>query len=123
VEYLAMFPHLTHLELGWDLEIGANDRLDEEHDIAWYRRCFYRRFHATERIFTNCPRLQRCRWKQQPIDITGNEIYYNFVAVEDVRGLEKLRVVKPVMQWWMADHYKDEHGGDLPEDMVEEKAY
>jgi hypothetical protein len=123
VECLALFPDLTHLELSRDLEIGANDQLDEDHDMAWYRRCFYRRFHASEQIFASCPRLQRCRWKQQPIDSEGNENYHNFVVVEDVRGSEKLRVVKPVMQWWMADHYKDEHGGDLPEDMVKENAY
>jgi hypothetical protein len=33
------------------------------------------------------------------------------------------RIVKPVMQWWMAKHYEYRHGGPLPDDMVKENAY
>jgi hypothetical protein len=47
-------------------------------------------------------------------------MYHNFV-VEDTTN--QGRVLKPVMQWWMVDCYKDEHGGNLPEDMVVKENY
>jgi hypothetical protein len=46
-----------------------------------------------------------------------------FIAVEEVKESEKSRVVKPVTQWWMADQYKRDHGGELPKDMVSENAW
>jgi hypothetical protein len=101
----------------------ANDRLYEDHDMAWYLRCFYRRFHATQEIAKRCSQLQRCEWIQHTIDSEGNDADHNFVVVEDARQSEKVRVVKPVRQWWMVKRYEHRHGGDLPKDMVKENTY
>ena len=114
-----MFHNLVYLKLSLDFEIGADDLLYEDHDIAWYRRCFFRRFRATEDIAKVCLGLRRCNWVQLGIDSEGNDQEYGFVILEEAEN----RVVKPVMQWWMAKHYEDRHGGPLPEDMVRENAY
>ena len=66
-----------------------------------------------------CPVLQRCEWLQLGIDSEGNDLDHNFVILEE----EGNRVVKAVMQSWMAEHYRDRHGGPLPNDMVKENAY
>jgi hypothetical protein len=116
---LPSFRHLTHLTLSLDFEKAADDSLDEDHDFAWYRRCFFRRFSATEKIAKVCPLLQRCGWIQLQIDSEGNDQRHDFVILEDAGR----RVVKPVMQWWMAKHYKHRHGGPLPDDMVKENVY
>jgi hypothetical protein len=65
-----------------------------------------------------CLRLQRCGWLQLGIDSQGNDQNHDFVILEDAG----IRVVKPVMQWWMAKTYKHMHGGPLPDDMVKENA-
>jgi hypothetical protein len=66
-----------------------------------------------------CPKLQRCNWIQLSIDSEGNDQEHEFVIREEARR----RVVTPVMQWWMTKHYKNRHGGPLPDDMVKENAY
>ncbi|KIM90817.1 hypothetical protein PILCRDRAFT_1065 [Piloderma croceum F 1598] len=119
LEPLSSFRDLTHLTLSLDFEIAADDSLDEDHDFAWYRRCFFRRFRAAEEIAKVCPKLQRCNWIQLNIDSKCNDQEHEFVIREEAGH----RVVKPVMQWWMANHYKKRHGGPLPDDMVKENAY
>jgi hypothetical protein len=121
VDHLALFPNLTHLSLSRDFETIANDQMFSDWDFEWCRRCFYRRFHATERILARCPRLTRCSWRQQPINNTEGHDYHYFLIMEDARGADIVRVVKPVIQWWMSDHIVD--GGDLPEGIAEKKEY
>jgi hypothetical protein len=43
---------------------------------------------------------------------------HDFVVVDTT---DQGRVLKPVKQWWMVDRYKNEHGGNLLENMVKEK--
>jgi hypothetical protein len=102
-----------------DFEIAADDSLNEDHDLAWYRRCFFRRFRAAEEIAKACPGLQRCNWIQLKIDSEGNDQEHAFVIQEEVGS----RVVKPIMQWWMAKPYKNRLRGPLPDDMVKENAW
>jgi hypothetical protein len=118
LQALSLFPDLRFLELGIDLELEAKDWLMDDHDIAWYRRCFLRRFQVTKLIAEVCPLLKRCRWKQQSIDSEGNDQTYEFVVVETNTSLGRPRVVKPIKMWWMSRH--DELGGELPDDMIEE---
>jgi hypothetical protein len=55
----------------------------------------------------------------QSIDSEGNDQQFWFIVMK--RGdSERSRVVKPFKEWWMDKAYKSEHGGDLPDDMVEE---
>ena len=110
---LASIPHLTHLKLGLDLELAAQDSLRENFDFPWYRRCFLRRYNVSENIATVCPKLQRCEWLQF-IDDCWNETTYPFVVLEEAGK----RVVRPVMLWWMAKGSRHEVGGPLPENMV-----
>ena len=107
------------MKLSLDFEIAVYDSLDEDHNIAWYRRCFFRRFDAAKALAKVCPGLQRCEWRQLGIDSEGNDLDHNFVILEEAGN----RVVKPVMQCWMAKHYEDSRGGPLPDDMVKENAY
>jgi hypothetical protein len=107
------------LTLSLDFEIAVDDSLDEDHDFAWYRRCFFRRFRAAEDIAKVCPGLQRCSWVQLGIDSEGNDQDHEFVILEE----DGSRIMKPVVQWWMAKHYEYRHGGPLPDDMVKENAY
>ena len=119
LELLLSFSDLTHLKIAIDLEISANDTLDEDHDLAWYRRCFLRRFAVSKDIMNVCPRLLRCEWLQLGKDSEGNNQLHSFVIREE----DGRRIVKPVMQWWMVNEYEEEHGGPLPDDMVKENAY
>jgi hypothetical protein len=107
------------LTLSLDFEIAADDSLDKDHDFAWYRRCFFRRFRAAEEIVKACPKLRRCDWIQLKIDSEGNDQEHEF-AIREEAGR---RIVKPVMQWWMSKRYQNRHGGPLPDDMVKENAY
>jgi hypothetical protein len=109
--------------LALDFERAVGDSLRDDHNFAWYRRCFYRRLHATEQIVKSCLALTRCEWLQYCIDSEGNDDWHQFVVVEEREGAQSIRVVKPIMQWWMVEHFKGLHMGDLPSDMVKENAY
>jgi len=119
LELLSSFHNLTYLTLSLDFEIAADDSLDEDHDLAWYRRCFFRRFRAAGEIAKVCTGLLRCSWVQLRIDSEGNDQEHAFVIQEEVGS----RVVKPIMQWWMVKHFKNRHRGPLPDDMVKENAW
>ena len=58
---------------------------------------------------------------QQGKDSEGNYQFFEFILDENAR--ERCRVVRPVKEWWMADHYKSSHWGDLLGGMVEETYY
>lgn len=118
---LSSFHDLTNLKLSLDFEEAADDSLDKDYDFAWYRRCFFRRFSASEEVIKVCPRLQRCEWLQLGIYSEGNDQEHDFAILNPEEGGN--RVVKPVMQWWMTKHHQDRHGGPLPDDMVKENAY
>jgi hypothetical protein len=116
-----LFPNLRFLNLGIDLELEVKDWLMYDHDIAWYRRCFLRRFEVTKLIAEVCPLLQRCKWKQQSIDSEGNDQVFEFVVAEKNADLVRSRVVKPIKMWWMnREYHEQELGGELPDDMIEE---
>jgi hypothetical protein len=100
--------------------LAENDRLKYDHDMAWYRRCFLRRFEATKLIAEVCIQLKRCMWTQLSIDNEGNDQRFRFTLVEVEDRERSSRMVKPIKEWWMAKEFEFEHGGDLPEDMVEE---
>jgi F-box domain len=114
---LSLYHDLKYLTLGLDFELAEDDMLKDDHDLAWYRRCFLRRFEATKLIAKACPQLKRCRWMQQGIDSEGDEHYFQFVLEEN--AWDGCRVVRPIKEWWMAEEYKSEHQGDLPGGMVE----
>lgn len=99
-----------------DFEISVNDSLDANCDKAWYRRCFLRRYIASEKIAAVCPALKRCEWTQLRIDSEENDEQHAFVVREEAGG----RIVRPVVQWWMANDFRDEHGGPLPDVMMKE---
>ena len=82
-----------------------------------------RRYSASEKIAKVCPMLKRSEWTHLGIDSEGNNQQHKFVIQEEdeVGGKNTKRVVRLVMDWWMEDQYKDEHGGPLPDNMVEEE--
>jgi len=84
--------------------------------MAWYRRCFFRRYTVVEEIAKVCPGLQRCEWLQVGIDDSGNDQTFSFVVLEEAGK----RVVRPVILWWMDKAYNHDLGGPLPENMVME---
>ncbi|KIM87420.1 hypothetical protein PILCRDRAFT_814941 [Piloderma croceum F 1598] len=120
LQALSLFPNLRLLKLGIDLELEAKDWLMDDRDIAWYRRCFLRRFEVTKLIAEVCPLLQRCKWKQLSIDSEGNDQEFEFVVAEENVSSGRSRVVKPIKLWWMSSRYHDALGGELPDDMIEE---
>ena len=115
---LSLYHDLIYLTLNLDFELAEDDMLKDDHDMAWYRRCFLRRFEATKLIAKVCPQLKRCRWMQQGIDSEGNHQFFEFVLEED--AVERCQIVRPIKEWWMADRFKSRHQGDLPGNMVEE---
>jgi hypothetical protein len=119
---LSSLTHLEHLNLGLDLEISAGDSLREDHDFAWYRRCFLWRYSESEKIATVCSSLEHCEWTHLRKDSEGNDQQHDFVIREEAGN----RVVRPMMQWWMADQYKNSFGaplGPLPDLLVPENPW
>jgi hypothetical protein len=116
----AQLPSLTHLTLCLDLEKEANDPLEASHDLAWYNRSLHRRLHASELLAKHCLVLERIEWIQRVIDSEGNDMAHNFVVEETPSSG---RVVRTVADWWMADGYKNRHGGPLPDKLVEKNSY
>ena len=110
---------LKHLNLGLDLETSAGDPLRNDHNFAWYRRCFLRRYGVSEKIVAMCPLLEQCEWTHLMIDSEGNDQQHDFAIREEAGN----RVVRPMMQWWMADQYKSEHGGTLPDLLMPENPW
>jgi hypothetical protein len=85
--------------------------------MAWYRRCYLRRFSASKDIAKVCPRLQRIEWLQHGTDDSGNGTFSNFVVLEEAGE----RVVRPVVAWWMVKELGcdfEKLGGPLPDNMV-----
>lgn len=105
-----------------DLEIAANDTLNKDHDMDWYCRCLLRRLKVTKQISKKRPQIQRFKWTQLGIDSEGNSETHSFVVVEEFRASEKVRVVKPVKQWWMAN-FRSGYGLELPNNMVDKYGY
>ena len=90
--------------------------MEFSHDMAWYNRSLQRRLLASELLQQHCLALERIDWMQLGIDSEGNDMAHRFV-VEETPGFG--RAVKTVKDWWMADSYKKEHGGPLPDVLVE----
>jgi hypothetical protein len=105
--------------LALDLEVAANDTVYAGHR-DWFCRSLFRRLKVTEEISNICPNLQRCEWTQRELNGEGGCGIHSFVIVEENRASEKVRVVKPVVQWWMTD-YVSEEGLQLPDGMVKEE--
>jgi len=114
---LSLYRDLTNLTLSLNLELAENDRLKNDHDLAWWRRCFLRRFEATKLVAGVCLQLKRCTWVQQYTDSMGNDEIFRFM-VEEGENPEKSRVVKSIKEWWMEKEYELKHEGELPGDMV-----
>lgn len=110
---LSSFQNLKRLELAYDFEIAADDSLYEGHRFAWYRRCFLRRYSASQKIAAVCPMLELCELGHD----MGEDNYQRFQFV--VREEAGNRVVRPVREWWMTKHYRNCYFGPLPEIMVE----
>lgn len=117
---LSLHHNLVYLTLCLDFELAEKDWLYHDNDMAWYRRCFLRRFEATKLVAQVCLQLKRCMWLQQSVDYEGNDQTYEFVIVQEGQAFDKRRVVKPVKGWWMDKQYASRHGGDLPKEIVEE---
>ena len=98
LKLLPLFHDLTHLTLSLDFKIAANDTFCTDHNQPWYRHCFLCRFDTSEDIAKVCPGLQHCGWLQLRVNSEGNDNQHDFVILE----AEGNRVIKPVMQWWMA---------------------
>ena len=64
--------------------------------------------------------LKQCTWIQLSGDIEEHNQISRFVTVVFENGERSSRIVKPVKEGWMAKEIESGHGGDLPEDMVEE---
>jgi len=111
---------LTHLTLGLDFEQQANDSLVLDHDFAWYRRCLFRRLHATQVIAEVCLKLEHCDWQQIGKDSEGNDMTHAFDIVVEEGELGNVRVVKTIRQWWMCEQYEARYDGPLPEGIVDD---
>jgi hypothetical protein len=120
LDMLSSFPHLTHLKLSLDLELAAQDSLRKNLDFPWYRRCFLRRYSASEKIAAVCPVLRRCEWIQLGIDHSGNDGAPSPSIIVEEAGK---RVVRPVMVWWMDEVFGHDFGGPLPENLVIENQW
>jgi hypothetical protein len=117
---LSLYRNLANLTLSIDFEVAENDEWMHNHDMAWYRRCFFRRFKATKLAAEVCLRLKRCTWIQLSSDSAGHNQISRFIIV-DVENRERSScIVRPVREGWMVKELESGHGGDLPEDMVEE---
>lgn len=123
MESLSLHRHLTHLKLGIDFETEAGDTLDEDHDLKWYKRCFYRRLEATEKIANVCVLLEACDWTHQCIDSEGNDGHFAFIVVkreDDGSQSRMVRDVIPMRQWWMSRPWEKQYGGGLPDNLMDE---
>ena len=119
ITYLAQLPCLTHLTLCLDLENEADDLMEFSHDMAWYNRSLHRRLQVSELLPKQCLALERIDWVQLGIDSEGNDMRHAFMVEETSNSG---RGVKTVMDWWMGDHYKERHGGPLP-DLIKRESY
>jgi hypothetical protein len=118
---ISSFPNLTHLALSLNLEEAAADMLVKDHNVNWYGRCFFRRWRKSEEIAKKCPKLQRIEWLQLEIDSEGNANTHAFVIAGRLEDSEDLRIVKPVLQWWMFKRfYKGSPAMPDVADMVDE---
>ena len=117
---LSLYRNLANLTLGIDFEITEHDQWTGDHDMAWFRRCFFRRFKATKLVAEACLQLKRCAWIQLSVDYDGHNQISRFIVVEVENRERSSRIVKPVKEKWMAKEIESGRGGDLPEDMVEE---
>jgi hypothetical protein len=120
LDHFLIFRNLTNLELGLDIEVDADDDDTEYVPRDWYYQNFIKRLEVTEKISKRCPSIQRCEWNQYYLGDDGGFGYHTFVVVEENMASERVRVVKPVVQWWMAD-YVGKEGLQLPNDMVKEE--
>ncbi len=92
--------------------------MQESHDMAWYNRSLHRRLLVSELLAKQCLALERIDWVQLGIDSEGNDMRHAFMVETSDSG----RAVKTVMDWWMKDEYKEEHGGPLP-DLIKRQSY
>ena len=93
--------------------------MEFSHDMAWYNRSLHRRLQVSELLPKQCLALERIDWVQLGIDSEGNDMRHAFMVEETSNSG---RGVKTVMDWWMGDHYKERHGGPLP-DLIKRESY
>jgi hypothetical protein len=71
-------------------------------------------------LLLKCLQLKRCTWIQLSSDSAGRDQISRFIIVDVENRERSSRIVRPVKEGRMVKEFESGHGGDLPEDMVEE---
>lgn len=96
---------MEDLQLSFDFEEEARDRVSNDEDYAWYIRCYRRRLTATTKVSEAMPKVRNCAWLQlHTARNYSSSMLHPFVIEKRAHaseGGEPIGVVRGFKQQWM----------------------